>query len=196
MRPLTEEETKSVFESTSTTVGDSRARAGDWYSRARQLYRKELGPSYRPRRGWCVLFQITQGPVCLIVFEGSCGGDNGTRRTTMIYARRTQETEGEGNEEERGRARVQGPRLTTRVYYLPVAMLHLATSVARSNLISLGTCFGKFSKTGKFKLGITSLDWLAKYAKYKVRYSPLFLFHHAVQRPGGIYQDGADFRYG
>jgi 60S ribosome subunit biogenesis protein NIP7 len=47
-------------------------------------------------------------------------------------------------------------------------MLHLATSVARSNLISLGTCFGKFSKTGKFKLGITSLDWLAKYAKYKV----------------------------
>jgi ribosome biogenesis protein Nip4 len=43
------------------------------------------------------------------------------------------------------------------------------TSVARSNLISLGTCFGKFSKTGKFKLGITSLDWLAKYAKYKVR---------------------------
>jgi len=58
--------------------------------------------------------------------------------------------------------------LTYRVYYLPVAMLHLATSVARSNLISLGTCFGKFSKTGKFKLGITSLDWLAKYAKYKV----------------------------
>ena len=47
-------------------------------------------------------------------------------------------------------------------------MLHLATSIARPNLISLGTCFGKFSKTGKFKLGITSLDWLAKYAKYKV----------------------------
>lgn len=61
-----------------------------------------------------------------------------------------------------------------RVYYLPVAMLHLATSVARSNLISLGTCFGKFSKTGKFKLGVTSLDWLAKYAKYKVR--PPFLY--------------------
>jgi ribosome biogenesis protein Nip4 len=61
-----------------------------------------------------------------------------------------------------------GPTLITRVYYLPVAMLHLATSVARANLISLGTCFGKFSKTGKFKLEITSLDWLAKYAKYKV----------------------------
>jgi ribosome biogenesis protein Nip4 len=63
---------------------------------------------------------------------------------------------------------IEGTSLIYRVYYLPVAMLHLATSVARSNLISLGTCFGKFSKTGKFKLGITSLDWLAKYAKYKV----------------------------
>ena len=47
-------------------------------------------------------------------------------------------------------------------------MLHLAVSIARPNLVSLGTCFGKFSKSGKFKLGVTSLDWLAKYAKYKV----------------------------
>lgn len=54
-------------------------------------------------------------------------------------------------------------------------MLHLATSVARPNLVSLGTCFGKFSKTGKFKLGITCLDYLAKYAKYKVRFFFCFL---------------------
>lgn len=54
------------------------------------------------------------------------------------------------------------------VYYLPVKTMHLATSISRPNLISLGTCFGKFSKSGKFKLTITSLDWLAKYAKYKV----------------------------
>jgi hypothetical protein len=47
-------------------------------------------------------------------------------------------------------------------------MLALATSVARPNLVSLGTCFGKFSKSGKFKLGVTALDWLATYAKYKV----------------------------
>lgn len=61
------------------------------------------------------------------------------------------------------------PRLTSyRVYYLPLPMLHHAISIARPNLVSLGTCFGKFSKTGKFKLGITCLDWLAKYAKYKV----------------------------
>lgn len=43
-----------------------------------------------------------------------------------------------------------------------------ATSIARPNLCSLGTCLGKFSKTRKFRLHITSLEWLAKYAKYKV----------------------------
>ena len=48
--------------------------------------------------------------------------------------------------------------------------MRLAISVAKPNLISLGTCFGKFSKSGKFKLHITALDYLAQYAKYKVRY--------------------------
>lgn len=47
-------------------------------------------------------------------------------------------------------------------------MLAQATSIARPNIISIGTCMGKFSKSGKFKLGVTCLDWLAKYAKYKV----------------------------
>ena len=47
--------------------------------------------------------------------------------------------------------------------------MRLAISVARPNLVSLGTCFGKFSKSGKFKLHITALDYLAQYAKYKVR---------------------------
>jgi len=47
-------------------------------------------------------------------------------------------------------------------------MLHLATSIARPNLVAMGTCFGKFSKSGKFKLGVTCLDWIATYAKYKV----------------------------
>jgi ribosome biogenesis protein Nip4 len=45
--------------------------------------------------------------------------------------------------------------------------MRLAISVARPNLVSLGTCFGKFSKSGKFKLHITALDYLAQYAKYK-----------------------------
>ena len=46
--------------------------------------------------------------------------------------------------------------------------MRLGISVARPNLVSLGTCFGKFSKSGKFKLHITALDYLAQYAKYKV----------------------------
>jgi len=45
--------------------------------------------------------------------------------------------------------------------------MKLAISVARQSLVSLGTCFGKFSKSGKFKLHVTSLDYLAQYAKYK-----------------------------
>lgn len=74
-------------------------------------------------------------------------------------------------------------------------MLHLATSVARPNLISLGTCLGRFSKSGKFKLGVTCLDWLAKYAKYKVWIKPAgelpFLYgnHVAKAHLGRITED-------
>ena len=50
--------------------------------------------------------------------------------------------------------------------------MRLSISVARPNLVSLGTCLGKFSKSGKFKLHITSLDYLAQYAKYKVSIVP------------------------
>ena len=55
-----------------------------------------------------------------------------------------------------------------RVYYVSEASMRLGISVARPNLVSLGTCLGKFSKSGKFKLHITSLDYLAQNAKYKV----------------------------
>lgn len=55
-----------------------------------------------------------------------------------------------------------------RVYYVSESSMRLGISVARPNLVSLGTCFGKFSKSGKFKLHITSLDYLAQYAKHKV----------------------------
>lgn len=43
-----------------------------------------------------------------------------------------------------------------------------AISVPRANLISLGICLGKFSKTEKFRLHITGLDLLGRYAKNKV----------------------------
>ena len=40
-----------------------------------------------------------------------------------------------------------------------------AGNIARDNLVSFGTCFGKFTKTGKYRLHITALDYLAPYAK-------------------------------
>lgn len=36
----------------------------------------------------------------------------------------------------------------------------------------VGTCFGKFTKGGKFRLSITCLDYLSKYAKNKVWLKP------------------------
>ena len=54
--------------------------------------------------------------------------------------------------------------------------MRLAISVARPNLVSLGTCFGKFTKSGKFKLHITALDYLAQYAKYKVRHALIIAY--------------------
>ena len=44
-------------------------------------------------------------------------------------------------------------------------IMRKATNVARENLVSLGTCFGKMTKSGKFRLHITALDFLAPYAK-------------------------------
>lgn len=56
----------------------------------------------------------------------------------------------------------------SRVYYVRLSLANLATSVARDNLLSLGTCIGKFTKTGKFRLHITSLDIIAPHARYKL----------------------------
>ena len=39
-------------------------------------------------------------------------------------------------------------------------------------VLSLGTCLGKFTKTGKFRLHITALDVIAPLARYKVWIKP------------------------
>jgi 60S ribosome subunit biogenesis protein NIP7 len=44
-------------------------------------------------------------------------------------------------------------------------MMRMAVSVGRDQLGSVGVCFGKFTKTGKFTLHITALEHLAQYAK-------------------------------
>ena len=62
------------------------------------------------------------------------------------------------------------------------------SNVARENLVCLGTCFGKFTKTRKFRLHITALDFLAPYAQHKVwaktGAEQQFLYGHHVMKSG------------
>eukprot|EP01067_Filipodium_phascolosomae_P007913 Filipodium_phascolosomae@DN6592_c0_g1_i1.p1 len=55
-----------------------------------------------------------------------------------------------------------------RVYILGEDVLKMAMCIPQKNLISAGVCLGKFTHSRKFQLGITCLDFLAQYAKYKV----------------------------
>ena len=60
--------------------------------------------------------------------------------------------------------------------------------MARENLLSLGTCFGKFTKTKKFRLHVTALDYLAPYAHHKswlkASAAQQFLYGHNVVKSG------------
>ena len=49
-----------------------------------------------------------------------------------------------------------------RVFYLSKSSLNQSISVKHDSLFSVGICFGKFTKSMKFKLHITSLDYLAQ----------------------------------
>ena len=53
------------------------------------------------------------------------------------------------------------------MYYVSERVMRQATSVSRDDLVALGTCFGKFTKTKKFHLKITALDILAQHAKVR-----------------------------
>lgn len=60
----------------------------------------------------------------------------------------------------------------TRVYYCDEDLIKYAGHFEKKKLVSVGTCIGKFSKTSKFRLHITALDYLAKFAKNKVWLKP------------------------
>ncbi len=55
-----------------------------------------------------------------------------------------------------------------RIYYASEKMIKLASNVSNDNLISFGTCIGKLTKSKKFLLNITALDYLAPYAKVRL----------------------------
>ncbi len=60
--------------------------------------------------------------------------------------------------------------LTKTNHHFRENIMRKATNVARENLVSLGTCFGKMTKSGKFRLHITALDFLAPYAKVSIQF--------------------------
>jgi 60S ribosome subunit biogenesis protein NIP7 len=58
--------------------------------------------------------------------------------------------------------------LKDRVFYVRESLVKAATTIHRDNMLHLGVCFGKFTKSGKFRLHITALDYISQYAKWKV----------------------------
>ncbi|CAD8156680.1 unnamed protein product [Paramecium pentaurelia] len=58
--------------------------------------------------------------------------------------------------------------IKNKVYYMSLQIANWATNVGKDELLHVGTYFGKFTKTKKFRLNITCLEILAKYAKHKV----------------------------
>ncbi|KAJ5239203.1 60S ribosome subunit biogenesis protein NIP7 [Penicillium chermesinum] len=77
-------------------------------------------------------------------------------------------TSEDGTEGERMVFRLQG----SRVYYAPLALVNYATSIPRDQLLCIGTQIGKFSKTGRFFLNITSLSVIEKHARFKAWLKP------------------------
>lgn len=75
-----------------------------------------------------------------------------------------------------------------RVYYVSESIMKAATSVNRDALLHMGVCMGKFSKSGKFRLHVTALEYLAQYARYKVWLKPSaemsFLYGNHVTKQG------------
>jgi len=75
-----------------------------------------------------------------------------------------------------------------RVFYASEYHVKQASVISRENLVSFGTCFGKFTKSGKFRLHITALDYLAPYAMYRVVLKPnaeqQFLYGHNISVSG------------
>ncbi|KAG1767271.1 hypothetical protein EDD22DRAFT_876215 [Suillus occidentalis] len=66
-----------------------------------------------------------------------------------------------------------------RVYYVSESSMRMSISVARPNFVSVGTCFGKFSKSGKFKLHVTALDHIRTICK--IQEMPFLYGNHVVK---------------
>jgi 60S ribosome subunit biogenesis protein NIP7 len=78
--------------------------------------------------------------------------------------------------------------LKDRVYYISETLMKAANSIKREDLLAAGVCMGKFTKSGKFRLHITAMEYLSQYAKYKVWVKPSaemsFLYGNHVTKNG------------
>lgn len=55
------------------------------------------------------------------------------------------------------------------VYYISEHLMKHSLSIPKSQLLSAGTCFGKFTKNSQqFRLHITALDYMSNLALYKI----------------------------
>ena len=59
-----------------------------------------------------------------------------------------------------------------RVWYMSESVMKLANTIGRDQLMAAGVCLGKFTKGGKFRLQVTALDFVGKYAQHKVWIKP------------------------
>uniref|UniRef100_A0A915ALU0 60S ribosome subunit biogenesis protein NIP7 homolog n=2 Tax=Parascaris TaxID=6254 RepID=A0A915ALU0_PARUN len=88
-----------------------------------------------------------------------------------------------------------------RVYYCSEALMRKAACIAREQLLSFGTCLGKFTKSKKFHVHITALDYLAPYAKCRVwvksNAEQQFLYGNNILKSGvGRMSEGCEARQG
>jgi 60S ribosome subunit biogenesis protein NIP7 len=78
--------------------------------------------------------------------------------------------------------------LENKVWYMSERQIKEAANFKRDSLLGVGTCFGKFTKSMKFILHVTCLDYLAQYATYKVWVKPnaemSFLYGNNVTKMG------------
>lgn len=76
----------------------------------------------------------------------------------------------------------------TKVYYMSERILKLAENLKPEQLVCVGTCLGKFTKTNKFRFHITALNYLAPYAQYKIwlksSFEQQFLYGNHVPKSG------------
>ena len=75
-----------------------------------------------------------------------------------------------------------------RVYYISEHMVKHASALPKDQLVSLGCLFGKFTKSKKFRLHVTCLDYVAKHAQHRVWLKPsaeqAFLYGNHVNKAG------------